>query len=384
MSNRGTSFLVAIACGIFAFFWQSLTVHYNYHGNWTALFCTGELLPIPPQLAGEHIYIFRGSYGYDGEYYHYIAHDPFLQHGITRYIDSPRYRYRRVLISWAAFALALGRSDRVDAAYYSVVLAIIMCGAYWLSLYSAGVGRSAAWGLEFLALPATLVSIDRMTVDVALAALCVGFVLFAARGSRAALCAVLVAAPFVREMGFFLAGAYVLHLVLKREIRQAALWSTTVIPGLAWYLWVHLHTPPYPTGLVSIVPFQGLVGRLLAPPHYPLAPAVAALATGLDYAGLAGIVVAVALAARRALARRTGPMDFAIYLFALIAIFVSAPEAWADAYAFARGLTPLALLEAMDGMKERRWIAALPLALLIPRVALQLGPQALGILTSWR
>lgn len=76
MSKTGQCLLVALACGILVFCWQLLTVHYNYQDHWNALFCTGEQLPIPPQLASEHLYIFRGSYGYDGEYYHYIAHDP--------------------------------------------------------------------------------------------------------------------------------------------------------------------------------------------------------------------------------------------------------------------------------------------------------------------
>jgi hypothetical protein len=40
------------------FCWQFLTVHYNYHGNWAGLFCTGDLFPLPPQLESEHVYRF--------------------------------------------------------------------------------------------------------------------------------------------------------------------------------------------------------------------------------------------------------------------------------------------------------------------------------------
>jgi hypothetical protein len=47
--------------------WQLLTVHYNYGGNLTALFCTGSRFPTPPSLAGEHIYVFPASGGYDGQ-----------------------------------------------------------------------------------------------------------------------------------------------------------------------------------------------------------------------------------------------------------------------------------------------------------------------------
>ena len=35
-------------------------VGFNYGGNWTALFCTGEKVPVPPQLEAEGIYLFPG------------------------------------------------------------------------------------------------------------------------------------------------------------------------------------------------------------------------------------------------------------------------------------------------------------------------------------
>jgi hypothetical protein len=77
----------------------------------------------------------------------------------------------------AAFLLAFGRSGWVDRSYFAVILLAVFCGGWWLSIYSLRIGSSAAWGFGFLLVPATLVSIDRMTVDVALAALCVALVL---------------------------------------------------------------------------------------------------------------------------------------------------------------------------------------------------------------
>src|ERR1700730_8119485 len=102
-----------------ALIWQTLVVHSEYHGNWTGLFCTGALLKQPPSLAAENIYLFANSSGYDGQFYHYIAHDPFIQDGMARYIDGG-YRYRRILVPVAAYALALGRAEFVDRAYVAV------------------------------------------------------------------------------------------------------------------------------------------------------------------------------------------------------------------------------------------------------------------------
>src|ERR1700722_15243048 len=71
--SRGSAWQPALLCALLGFTWQLLTVHFNYGGNFTALFCTAPSLPIPPQLAREHIYVFPGSGGYDGQYYHYVA-----------------------------------------------------------------------------------------------------------------------------------------------------------------------------------------------------------------------------------------------------------------------------------------------------------------------
>ncbi len=94
------------------FLWQLATVRANYGGNWTALYCTGaNLLGVPPALDSEHIYLFPHSKGYDGQNYHYVAHDPFLRRGFARYIDSARVRHARILVPGLAYVLALG-NDR--------------------------------------------------------------------------------------------------------------------------------------------------------------------------------------------------------------------------------------------------------------------------------
>ena len=382
LDNRLRCLLTGLGCAAVVFCWQLLTVHYNYQGQWNALFCTGDRLPLPQQLANEHLYLFRTTYGYDGAYYHYIAHDPFFQRGLARYIDAPRFRYRRILIPLAAYLLSFGHSDWVDAAYISTVLLTVFFGAWWLGIYCSRMKLSAEWGFGFLLLPATLVSIDRMTVDIALAALCVGFVLFIDQGSERAVYGVLAAAPLVRETGFLLVAAYALYLVWTRRIWNALLFSTAAIPALGWYLFVQLHTPPYSVELFSPVPWKGLIVRLLQPVYYPLTPIVNGMLMLLDYAALAAVALAIVLAIRLALNRLSGPIEFNIYVFALAATFVSAREAWLDAYAFTRGFSPLLLFLALTGVSKRRWIYAAPLVLAFPRVALQLAPQALKIVTS--
>ena len=89
--------LVAASAAVLVLLWQSLTVHYNYSGNWTALFCTGDTYAMPPALF-PGTYIFAATDGYDGMWYRYIAHDPLFRHGLAEFIDVAGIRYRRILV----------------------------------------------------------------------------------------------------------------------------------------------------------------------------------------------------------------------------------------------------------------------------------------------
>jgi hypothetical protein len=163
---------IALLATAMVFAWQCLTVRYNYQGNWTALFCTGSAFAVPPLKEFQGTYIFGGSTGYDGQFYRYVAHDPFDRQGLSQWVDAPRLRYTRILTPLLAYTVAMGIPGAVDWTYYAATLATLFLGAYWAARYAMECGCKAVWGLGFLLVPAVQVSIDRMTVDLAVAALC--------------------------------------------------------------------------------------------------------------------------------------------------------------------------------------------------------------------
>jgi hypothetical protein len=379
-SKFGRSILTGLGCAALVLAWQFLTVHFNYQGRWTALFYTGDQNPQPPPLAAEHIYVFSNTHGYDGQMYHYMAHDPFMARGFDAYVDAPRVRYRRILIPLAAHALAGGRDQYVDRAYLAVTLFTIFCGGYWLSAYCAAAGLSEWFGFAFLLIPATLVSIDRLTVDAALAALCVAFALYIAESSPWRIYLVLLAAPLVRETGLLLLAGYVIALLFQRRLRAALLFSTAALPTLIWYAWVQLQTVTENVRGFSRIPFQGLAERLFTPYSYPFGILVSGMSTLFDYAALAGVILAVALAIRMAWRRQVGPLECSIYIFTIFAAFIDSPGAWTEVYAFGRVLSPLLILLALYGLPKREWINVFPILLVIPRTAIQFAPQLAGVL----
>jgi hypothetical protein len=374
------SFAVALICTGCLLLWQAVTVHYSYNGNWTALYCTGSSHPAPAALRqSENIYYFPNSSGYDGQFYHYIAHDPFFRRGFAACIDATAMRYRRILVPGLAFLLACGRDGAIDGAYIFVTAAFIFLGAYWLSRLALSEGHSAWWGLLFAAVPAVLISVDRLTVDAALAACCVGFAWYTRYAAPYRLYAVLAAAALARETGLLLIAAYAIYLLGKRTVRQAAAFATAALPAACWYVFVELHTRSSISGIFSAALLTGFVHRVMNPYPYPFGAFITALARTLDLLALAGILGGLVWALQRALRRSWTPVTVGIYLFAILTITLSSADVWLEVYAFGRALTPLLLLSAVDGLSVGSAKPLWAMLALDPRIGMQMGEQILKI-----
>ncbi len=378
----GSFRLSALAVGVLAatlvFAWQVLRVQYTYAGDWSALFCTGADYPIPAELEHEHLYRFPGTIGFDGQVYHYIAHDPIYPWRFQPWVDDPGLRYRRILVPLVAFLAAGGASERVDGAYRALIIGWIFLGAYWVACYASLCGRRPAWGLAFLLVPTVLLSAERMTVDVALAAVCAGVAFQARRGATVALCFLLVAAGLIRETGLLLVLAASAHALWTRKRREAALFASAALPTLAWFGFVAAHIPTqrYP---LSLWPFNGLVRAFVEPQAYPdsdtdwLARHWQDACQTTDRLALLGIAFAVVLALRGLRARRVGILSLAAVLFSVqAALHNEPPDAWQAIDNFGRVYSPLLLAVALDAMGSEQWVGMLPPLLLWPRLGLGL------------
>jgi hypothetical protein len=372
--RRRTGPLITALCALgFFLAWQAVVVHFQYDGNWTVLFCTGGKLTEPPSLAGENIYRFPDSFGYDGQFYHYVAHDPLFRHRITRYIDAPRLRYRRILLPGLAYLAAAGQAQAIDPALIGVNLLFLFAGVYWLSRYAVNRGRHAAWGLLFLTVPAVLVSLDRLTVDLALTALCVGFVLYLTEKRPRELYWILVAAALARETGILLTVAYCASLLFERRIARALVFASSAAPALAWYAFVQSHTRPYSTAdWFTRWPLAGAIARMMHPVNYSFLPAVKWSAVVLDDCAIAGTLLAFVLSFRWTRSGYPVPAIVAGLLMTLTGLNLGTPF-WADAFSFGRVFSPLLVLLALQTGATRSWLPMLPVALIAPRIAMQLA-----------
>jgi hypothetical protein len=378
----GSSLAIGLACAALALAWQALTVRFNYGGNWTGLYCTGSNQRIPSDLLSERIYALPNSNGFDGQFYHYIAHDPLARTQLHNFIDAPRLRYRRILVPGLAFVLAAGSPQYIDAAYYAIVLLFVFLGGYWLSRFAVLHQRHPAWGLLFLAFPSVLTSIDRMTVDVALAAFWAGFAVYAAIGGRRRLYVLLVLAPLARETGLAIVGTYCLWVLWNKEVARAARSIAAVVPCLVWYLYLQRSLGP-DTSPWAALQSQGLFAAIVHPFQYPWSTAVNMLVIAADYLALAAPLAAVILSFRLGVTRTAGVLEFAAVLqgaLGSVLVLFGSRDIWVHVYGYARVLSPLFILLALRSLERRTWKDLVPLPLLMPRIGLQFGSHVLAVL----
>ena len=375
--RRGACFLSALLCLAIGFAWQALTVHYNRGGNWTALFLSGSRFPVPPALAAENVYVFPDSAGYDGQMYHYVAHDPLLRHGFGEFVDNARLRYRRILLPASAFLLAFGHQCAIDACYIAANLLFLFFGAWWTARYFALSNLNPAWSILFVATPAAVTSLDRLTVDLSTTALAMGFAYYAKIDSRWRLYFLLVLAGLSRETGLILIAAYCLSRLAQRRFKQAVLFGTAAVPTALWYLYINARTDKI-LGSWFKAPLSGMIQWSLHPLPYQYSLAVNVLIVTLEYLSMAGVFIACVLAVLMLFRNPFGHLEIAAGLFTGLAVCFN-ETFYQDALGGGRVLSPLLIFLILGNAATLSAIWCLPLLLVAMRTWLQLLSPFLGI-----
>ncbi len=310
------------------------------------------------------------------------AHDPLLTHGSEKYIDAPQLRQRRILVPALAWLLAFGRQQWIDTAYFAVMLGFLGLGVYWLGRYASDLGRSIWWGLLYLALPSTIISIDRMTIDLAFVTLFLGFAYYLRSGSFVKLWIIAALACLTRETGLCIVAGYAFYLLWRKEYIKHLLFLTSALPLVIWAAFVTRHTPrggqsSYPFHF----PFSAIIEAITHPQSYPLRPAMQTAFTVFDLASLAAFLAALVLVCRiawrdRALGSITIP--FVALVLLVGSLSGMAPE-FDEVYAYGRAFGVILLVVALDGMaRESRFSLSL-FAIVSLRAMVLIGAQAIGI-----
>lgn len=349
--------------------WYFAAVHISYNGNWSALFLTGEAFPVPAELASENIYVFRNSAGYDGQFYHYIAHDPFQRRGFAKYTDAPHHREQRILIPLLTWMLALGRDEWIDGMMFAVHVALLVLGVWWSSQIAIALADHALWGLAFLALPAPAIVLERFVPDVAITTFAAVFVLGIVTARPGPPYMLMLAAPLAKESGLLFAAASCTEALRSRQWRRAILVAMTAAPFAAWYAFLATRFPLAPDiAERNWIPLVQIVRAIANPAPYHLPAPIAWTLVTLDYAAITGALLAFGLALRRWPATFLDKAIVIQALFGILLATISQREAWQESVAYGRYLSPLLLMLAVRGRIERSWIHVTPAVLITLRI----------------
>jgi len=212
--------------------------------------------------------------GYDGQFYFYLAQDPFLTGKVARrtdasspVIDHLGYRYQRILLPLAAW-LASGTTGDPNVLQWIIPLLNIL-GAlgsgFLLARFLAARGRSPWWSLFYLLSLGMLAGLVNDTAAPLATGLFVAGVIWWYDDRRWWAIAALTMTLLARET--FVLPVTVLALIELWRARRAAL--PFLIPSLVWALWqaylrAALTAPVVPGGAERprIVPLVGALKRM--------------------------------------------------------------------------------------------------------------------------
>ncbi len=246
---------------------------------------------------------------------------------------------------------------------------------------------STAWGLGFLLIPGTLISVDRLTVDIALVALCAGLVWYVKRDSPLGIYLALVLAGLARGTGLLLTGVCCLHALWNRRWRKALVYATAAAPAALWYGFVtthsaqaNAHTLHRVSEWVFRYPLVGIVIKLFQPEPYPFGPILVRVIQTADATALCGFLLALGLAVW---SLRKGHLDqehWATMAFLAFTLAVSVPGFWQSVYGYGRPVSPLVFLVGLRVLTGGSLRVLAPVRMLDLRIGVHWVPQLLGVL----
>lgn len=200
----------------------------------------GHAYELPAMRAIPHV-DYPPSASYDGQFYAQLALDPLLRDpAIDRALDQPPYRARRILFSWTAWALGLGRPAWIIEAYaLQNVLAWLLLAVVAACWFPLKTPRHLALWTACLFAHGLLWSVRFALLD-GPSLLLIACAVWAAESARPLLSAVVCGvAGLARETNLLALVAQPRPVGLRGLLRLAAAIAIAVLPLLLWqdYLW---------------------------------------------------------------------------------------------------------------------------------------------------
>lgn len=247
-------------------------------GNYSGFLKIGEMFVdrVPflverPALRAQ-LQVMEGA-GYDGQFFYYIAFDPFLlafRNDPARYrqiVDAPPYRWGRVGFSVLTKLFSVNDPERFPQTMIWLIVAANFIGVWCLAFVAQRFGLSGWWGLSYVLVPGFVQSLRAGLPEAVAAAFLLGGYCFFLRRRYGLTAIVLAASLLVRETGVMFVIVLAIWTAWRdRDRRGGLIVASAIVPLAVWRLylawrlfpvlgWDALFFDPHAHGL----PFQGFL-----------------------------------------------------------------------------------------------------------------------------
>lgn len=193
---------------------------------------------VPPGL-----FVFRGSPGYDGQFYYRLGLNPFTHtrtdFGIT--LDTPSYRQQRIFFPLLAWLVSLGQPRLVPMTLLGINFAALIALGWIGAALAQSFKLSAFWGIFVALQPAYYYTLTRDLVEILEIALVLGSFLLLRKGRVSFATLALTLAVMTRETALLVAiAAFLAYLVQRWKgdgDGMVVRWPYFAVPILAFLCW---------------------------------------------------------------------------------------------------------------------------------------------------
>lgn len=319
----------------------------KFDKNITGFMVIGDYFEAP-QIWTSQTLIHKGSVGYDGQFYYYIAHDPFILGNSYSHIDFPAYRYQRIIYPLTAWLLSFGQPKLIPYMMVVVNLTGILLGTYFIILILKHYGRSPWYGLFYASFWGFLLCLLRSLPE----PLAITFVVIAVysylKGKPIGQCIFLTLAALTQETTLMVTLAFLFYFLGKKEFRRSLY---LLIPPLAYFLWqlyiyIHFQTFSFLGGTQNFgPPLWGITEKFLS-----------LWQSGLSYEKLAellfllGILFLIGVAFYE-IFKYYSPFTVSFFGYALLTVFLN-KLIWVEPWSYARATLGLLVFNLLIFTKE--------------------------------
>ncbi|MEW6186941.1 MAG: AZOBR_p60025 family cell surface glycopolymer formation protein [Thermodesulfobacteriota bacterium] len=330
----------------------------KFDKNITGFMVIGDYFKAP-QIWTKKTLIHQNSVGYDGQYYYYIAHDPFIQGGTYDHIDFPAYRYQRIVYPLAVWAFSLGRPGLIPWMMVAVNLAAVLLGVWVVLLMLREFGHSPWYTLLFAGFLGFLLCLLRSLPEPLAMAFILLAVFFHFKGKIVPQGLFLSLGALTQETTLLVSLAFFLYYLGKKDFLKSLF---ICLPPVVYFLWqVYIYSK---FGLFSFIggtqnfglPFWGLVEK-----------GVTLTRGGLHYEKIAEILYIlsvgwIVLLAFFEIFRKITPLSLTLLGYAWMAVCFN-HLIWVEPWSYARATLGLLTFNFLIFTKEGRRLNLVPMFL---------------------